>query len=251
MSQLSSSQQYQQWVRELREPHTRRSARQKLVAAGAVEPLLKCLDSHNESVVWAAVESLGELRATEAVGPLVKMLERGRLTLDVCEALRRITGRDFGVDVPAWQRWMQSSGEVKAPAFDFNHCIEQAGAYLGAEPSGSGKSYRFQLSLPSGREQKVALYLRPDEDNPGDDLVVIYSECGPANPKYYEAVLRKNLAIPAGAFAIRDLDGKPNFVMVDTMFAASITPSSLAKHVENVAHRADLVEKAIAKEDIR
>ncbi len=250
MNGSSASGDYEQWVRELGDPWSRRAARQRLVSARAVEPLLACLDSPNESVVWAAVESLGELRAQAAVEPLIGLLERGRLTIDVCEALKLITGQDFGADVPAWQRWRQKSGNTPAPAYNFEQCVGQAAAYLGAEPSGSGNSVRFKLSLPDGREQKVAVYLRAD-NNKGDDLLVIYSECGPAQSKYYEAVLRKNLAIPSGAFAIRDVDGQPNFVMVDTMLAASVTPSALAKHIENIASRADMVEKAIAKEDTR
>jgi len=250
MSGSTGSQDPEQWVRQLHEPWTRRAARQKLVAARAVGPLLECLDSTNESVVWAAVTSLGELRAQEAVGPLVKMLERGRLTLDVSDALKLITGQDFGADLKAWRQWLSKSGTAAAPALDIEHCVKQTGAYLGVEPGGSGNSYRFRLSLPDDREQKVAVFFRRKDDQ-GNELVVVYSECGPASPKYYEAVLRKNLTIPAGAFAVRDIDEKPNFVMVDTMLAATVTPSLLAKRIENIAARADMVEKVLAKDDTR
>jgi hypothetical protein len=256
MSASSSSQDQAQardraeWVRQLHEPWTRRAARQKLVAARAVEPLIECLGSTNESVVWAAVTSLGEMRAREAIGPLVGMLEQGRLTLDVSEALKLITGQDFGADLAAWRRWMDDSGAVAAPSLDVEQCVRQTAAYLGVEPSGSGDSYRFKLSLADGREQKVAVFFGRKDDQ-DDELVVIYSECGPAKPKYYEAVLRKNLTIPAGAFGLRDVDGQPNFVMVDTMLAAIVTPSLLAKRIENIAARADMVEKVLAKEDRR
>jgi hypothetical protein len=250
MGGSSSSQDHGEWIRQLHDPWSRRAARQKLVAARAVGPLLECLGSTNESVAWAAVTSLGELRAPEAVGPLLEMLEQGRLTLDVSDALKLITGQEFGADLKAWRQWLEKSGTVKAPSLDVEQCVKQTAAYLGVEPNGSGSSYRFKLSLPDGREQKVAVYFgrKDDQDN---ELVVIYSECGPANPKYYEAVLRKNLAIPAGAFAIRDVDGQPNFVMVDTMLAVIVTPSLLAKRIENIAARADMVEKVLAKEDTR
>ena len=61
------------------------------------------------------------------------------------------------------------------------------------------------------------------------ELVVIYSECGPADEKYYEPILRKNMTIPAGAFAIRDVEGQANFVNPGTMlfnagFDAELTP---------------------------
>jgi len=250
MSQPASAGQLRQWVEQLQEPATRRAARQRLVAARAAEPLLACLESTNESVVWAAVESLGEMRAVEAVGPLVDLLEKGCLVVDVCEALRRITGRDFGSDVARWRKWLQSSDQAARPQLDVAECVGRTAQLLGVEPGGSGDQRQFRLSLADGRSQTVTVYFRR-KGGSEDDLVVIYSECGPADLKLYEAVLRKNLAIPAGAFAIRDIDGKPNFVMVDTMLAESVTPSVLARKIENIASRADMVEKVLAEEDRR
>jgi len=240
---------YAELVRQLEEPWSRRAARKKLVAARAVGPLVKCLHSDNESVVWSAIQSLGELRAQDAVEPLIDLLEQGSLTLDVAQALTLITGEYFGADVKKWRQWLGKPAAKGPPKADVAECIRRTGEYLGVEPSGSGKSYRFKLSVAAGRTQKVAVYFGREDD--GDELVVIYSECGPARPKLYEAVLRKNLSIPTGAFAVRDIDGEPHFVMVDTMLAASVEPSTLAKHIENLATRADAVEKSLTKEDRR
>ena len=240
-------------VEELHSPRTRREARQKLVAARAVGALLKCLESSNESVAWAAVESLGELRAREAVEPLIGMIQRGRLLLDSCEALIQITGQDHGLDAKQWRAAvanMPSGGELDAAELDVGECVRRTAELLGAEPTGSGSTYQFRLSLPEGRYQKVAVFFKQN-DADGHKLVVVYSECGPAKAKHYEAVLRKNLTIPAGAFAIRDIDGKPNFVMVDTMLADLVTPRALAKRIENIAARSDGVEKSLSKEDLR
>jgi len=237
-------------VEQLYEPYTRRAARQRLVRSGAVAPLMECLDSTNESVVWAAVESLGELRAAEAVEPLVELLARGVLVASVCEALARITRQDFGADVPRWRQWIAANRNNVAPELNVEQCIGATGKHLGIEPAGSGATYQFKLALPGGREQKVAVFFGRQDDQ-GEPLVIVYSECGPAEAKYYEAILRKNLTIPAGAFAIRDIDGKPNFVLVDTMLAALATPSNLAKRIENIAARADAVEKTLTQEDRR
>jgi hypothetical protein len=234
-------------VEQLGDPQTRRAARQKLVTARAVDALLRCLDSQSEPVVWAAVQSLGELRAKEAVEPLLGLLDRGVLVFDVCEALGRITGSNYGMDA---KRWRQSLDTPPAKQLDVASCIAQTSDFLGVKPDGSDKSYRFQLPLAEGRSQRVGVYFgRKDEE--GRELVVIYSECGPANPKYYEAVLRKNLSIPAGAFAIRDIDGQANFVIVDAMMAASVTPSILAGKIESIASRADSTEKSLTNEDRR
>ena len=249
MADSSSTENFRDLVERLHHPQTRRAARQELLRARAVEPLLDCLQSPNESVVWAAVASLGELRASEAVEALLSLLERGVLVVDVTEALNSITGQDFGGNVSQWRRWLRKSGG-QSVGLDLGQCVAQTAEYLGVEPSRKNNSFRFKLALPEGRFQKVAVYFGR-EDPQGDELVMIYSECGPVNPKYFEAILRKNLSIPAGAFAIRDVDGEPNFVLVDTLLARSVTPSILAKKIENIAARADLVEKSLTKEDKR
>ena len=247
-SKSLDNQEISRLVEELHSPRTRRGARQKLIAARAVGALLECLESSNESVAWAAVESLGELRAREAVEPLIGMLQRGRLLLDSCEALIQITGQDHGLDAKQWRAAVANlpgSGEL-----DVAECVKRTAEFLGVEPTGSGTTYQFRLSLPEGRRQKVAVFF-DQKDSAGHKLVVVYSECGPAKAKHYEAVLRKNLTIPAGAFAIRDIDGAPNFVMVDTMVADLVTPRALARRIENIAARSDSVEKSISKEDLR
>lgn len=237
-------------IEQLYEPETRRRARRRLVRARAVEPLLECLNSTNESVVWSAIESLGELRAKEAVDPLVDLLARGRLVLDVCESLTQITGQDFGADVQAWKQWASSPEAGRSVGLDVADCVRRTAAYLGVEPSGSDTAFRFRLSLDEGRSQKVNVYFGREHPE-GGELVVIYSECGPASSSLHEKALRKNMSLAAGAFAIRDVDGQPQFVLVDTMLAAAVTPSVLAKKIESIASQADSVEKTLAKEDTR
>ncbi|HID74954.1 MAG TPA: HEAT repeat domain-containing protein [Planctomycetaceae bacterium] len=235
-------------VEELHEPETRRRARRKLVALKAVAPLLECLQSDNESVVWAAVESLGQLRAQEAVRPLVELLARGVLVLDVSEALARITGQNLGADVQRWKAWLAGPSEARARGVELQQCVRQAAQHLGAEALGSGD--RFDLTVPvgEGRRQRVQVYLGR-HDPQGEELVVIYSRCGPAQPRLYESALRKNMRLAAGAFAIRDIDGQPQFVMVDTMIAATATPTALARKIEQMAAQSDAAEQALVKED--
>ena len=123
MSDPDSSQ-FADLVQQLYEPRLRRAARQKLVAAKAVQPLLECLDSTNELVVWAAVESLQDLRAQEAVEPLIELLERGVLIIDVSEALTAITGQTFGTDVGKWRKW-HGDPTTKATGLDTADCIRR------------------------------------------------------------------------------------------------------------------------------
>ena len=250
VSHRANSQQIRQWIAELDEPQTRRGARYKLVAARAVDAFLECLDSTNESVVWAAIQSLGEMRAPEAIGPLVKLLDRDVLVLDVIESLARITGKDFGLDASAWKRWSQEDTCADSAEQVREELLRDALALVGGKLRGSGKTYEFAVSLEGGRKQKVIIrFGREDAD--GDELALVYSECGPADERHYEAVLRKNLKIPAGAFAIRDVKGTKTLVLVDTLLVRPLTPEQLAKSVSNIAARADLIEKGLTGEDRR
>jgi hypothetical protein len=200
--------------------------------------------------VWAAVESLGELHAAAAVEPLVGLVDRGGLAFDVCQALTRITGQDFGADKKKWREWLAGNPHFKSRRLDVADCIRRTAELLGVEPGGSGSNWHFKLGLPGGRTQKVAVLFGRQDDR-GDEIVLIYSECGPANPKHYETLLRKNLTLPGGAFAIREVNEKLILVVVETTLAETVAPGVLAKKIETIAARADGVEKQLVEEDTR
>lgn len=248
MSTPDTSDERRELIQQLYDHRTRRMARQRLVAAEAVDELLACLDARNESVVWAAVQSLGELRSEKAVPKLIELLERNVLVLDVAESLTEITGQDFGTDAARWRQWLGDPGHKFEPVPDPHECVRRAANYLGTETRKRRNVYELRLELPTGRTQRVLVFVgRADGD--GNPLVVVYSECGPADARHYESVLRKNLRIPAGAFAIRDVGGTPMLVLVNTLLCASLTPRHLAKCIENIAARADLVEQSLTRED--
>lgn len=211
----------------------------------AVDALLGCLGSHSESVRWAAVQSLADLRAKEAAEPLVEMLERGELTLDVVDALQQITGEEHGTDAKRWRHYLGNHAEGTKP--NLGECVKHASEYLGISPEAKGSSFRFTLQLPGGRRQKV--WVQPFDQDEDEDLILIYSECGPAESKHYEAVLRKNLSLPGPAFALRDIDGVPTLVIVHTLYGYAVSARQLAKSISAVAARADHVEKGLTKSD--
>lgn|GEM_PF-2493971 len=252
----SDQNQIAQWVEELKTPRMRRAARRNLVRVSAVDALLECLDSPNESVVWAAIESLQELKAKEAVEPLLALLGRGVLVSDTIDALVTITGQNFGFYVQKWIAWGKSTGQIKgdvgsgaAVTFDLSEMIEQTADLLGSEAEEIRGGYKFRVSLADNRSQSVTVQVYKTKSS--GRLLVIYSECGPADKKYYEALLRKNLTLPVGAFAIRDIDEKPTAVMVDTMLPESVLPGTLARKIEMLAKFADSAEEGLTGEDVR
>jgi len=131
---------------------------------------------------------------------------------------------------------------------DLAELVRGAGELLGAAPQGLGRSFTFRLSQPDGRGQLVRVHsTRTGEE----ELVVVYSECGSAQPKHFEAVLRKNAQLPVGAFGIRDVDGAAAFVLVETLPAERLSAPRLARTVERIAGRADTVEKSLTPADER
>jgi len=240
-----------QLIRQLGDHRTRRTARLRLVQLGAVDALLECLSARQEAVVWSAVQSLGELRAEAAVPRLIDLLESGRLPLDVSAALTDITGQDFGTDASRWRAWYGKPGAHPAvERLSLEACVRQAAELLGAELDGRGGRFELQLVVPGLRSQKVRIQSTPGGELDAE-LVLVYSECGPAIERHYEAVLRKNLTISAGAFAIRDVDGAATLVLVDRLPLATLTPRHLARSIESIAARADTVERSLTKTDER
>jgi HEAT repeat protein len=81
--------------------------------APLLEPALAALSDPDWQVRASAIAALVPLRDKRSVGPLIDCLlrEEGRLREDAVKALRRLTGRDFGLDGPAWKRFWDGMGE--------------------------------------------------------------------------------------------------------------------------------------------
>lgn len=71
-------------------------------------PVLRHLEHEDWQVRVAAIETLGEWKDKRAVEPLIDRLmnETGRLREDIAEALKSITGKDFGADPNKWRKWL-------------------------------------------------------------------------------------------------------------------------------------------------
>ncbi len=103
-----------------------------------------------------------------------------------------------------------------------------------------GPRYELTMTLPDGRRQK--LFVEPSEHPGAGRLLLIYSICCPAKTDYYEEALRLNSVVPHGSLAVRDLDGEPHFVMIDTYPRATVDAEEIRRSVLEVAIQADEVE---------
>ncbi len=110
-----------------------------------------------------------------------------------------------------------------------------------------GLNYTIRLTLPDGRGQTV--YLEPSHHRSTDRLLLIYSTCCPADAEFYEQVLRINAELSHGSIAVRDIDGQPFFVMVDTYPRATVDAEEIRRTVLELGYHADDLEKELDGND--
>jgi serine/threonine-protein kinase len=103
--------------------------------------------------------------------------------------------------------------------------------------------YRVELTLPDGRGQTV--FVEPSDHAAADRLLLIYSVCCDAQPAFYEQALRLNWEISHGGLAIREVEGRPMFVMMDTYPRATVDAEEIRRSLLEVAFRADAMEKLL------
>jgi serine/threonine-protein kinase len=103
----------------------------------------------------------------------------------------------------------------------------------------------LQASQPDGRRQRVFVELSDP-----DSLVSIYSTCCEAVADFDRTALERNGRMAHGSIAIRPIDGRPHFVVIDTYPRATVDAEELRRSVHEVARQADRVERELTGADI-
>lgn len=111
-----------------------------------------------------------------------------------------------------------------------------------------GEKYTVQLEFPNGRGQKV--FVETSGHAASERLLVIYSVCCPVDSGYFEAALRMNSGMLHGATAIRDIDGVPHFVTVDTYPRGTVNSEEIRRSVWEVGIHADDIERKLTGLDV-
>jgi eukaryotic-like serine/threonine-protein kinase len=120
------------------------------------------------------------------------------------------------------------------------------------EPSVSwqrhGNVYSVVRHLANNRQQTV--YIENSNHDVEDRLLLFYSICCPAQAEFFETGLRINSEMLHGCLAIRDINNKPHFVVLNTYPRATVDPEEIQQTVMEVARIADQVEEQLTGEDI-
>jgi len=262
-------------IRHLRNFRHRKEATRALIDAGdaAAEPLVGALKSErNEGAKWAMINTLGKIGNKAVVPALAEFLEEEGFREITHEALVRISGEDSGYACESWVNWFKDHVEAEKAAGSAEPHKAEAPPSSGGEPEiqqvtelpaeklvdlaltdanasieqKDAEDFYIDVSFANGRHQLVRVAFGK-RDSEGSEIVIIYTECCPAEPKLYERILRRNMKMSYGSIAVRDVNGVPYFVVFNTLLREGLSPLPLRKSIMSLAKRADKIEKALLK----
>lgn len=108
--------------------------------------------------------------------------------------------------------------------------------------------FRVHLQLRNYRSQTV--HIENSNHPAGERLLLIYSLCCEARPSFYEEALRLNAVMHHGGISIRDIDGRPYFVMIDTYPRATVSGEDIRRSAIDLGARADSIENRLTGRDV-
>ncbi|MFN9717598.1 MAG: serine/threonine protein kinase [Planctomycetota bacterium] len=108
----------------------------------------------------------------------------------------------------------------------------------------------FKVHLDLRGERGQTVYVENSEHSAGERLLMIYSICCEARSSFYEDALRLNAVMHHGGISIRDIGGKPYFVMVDTYPRATVSGEDIRRSCIELGTRADKVEQMLTGRDV-
>ena len=246
-------------VRQFRHFRTRKQAMDALVLLGdeAVPALIKALDQRAENVLWCIQKTLADIGTPAVTTQLIEALDDPARRDAAAVALKHVTGQAFGTDPARWTAWAAGGTEPAPQAPPPPSAAETATDRELIEAAVAGTAIQidereggFLLNVPVGgtrHQQVTATFAAKDFED--ETLVVIYTECGPAETRNFEWALRQNLRMSFGAIAIRDRDEQPVFVMVNTHTRSAVSPEDIRKSVLLLARKGDALEDALTKAD--
>ena len=123
--------------------------------------------------------------------------------------------------------------------------VAEGGGYQIAESGGT-----LQITIPTGSLRKQVVYVEfGKSDESGHGVVTFWSICGPAVDKHAMTLLRYNLKMLHGAFAVRDVNGQSVVVLQANQMADTLDPLEVSRALSAIAWQADKVEQKLVGRD--
>ena len=111
-----------------------------------------------------------------------------------------------------------------------------------------GDAVQLTLSTGTLRRQKVLVRFN-ESDADGNQIVSFTSTCGPLSPENATTLLKYNLQMVHGAFAIESTDSGEMIVMRANQLASTLDAMEATRVITAVAWQADRVEEKLMGTD--
>jgi len=123
--------------------------------------------------------------------------------------------------------------------------VAEGGGYQIAESGGI-----LQITVPIGTLRKQVVHVEfGKSDDSGHGVVTFWSICGPAVDKHAMTLLRYNMKMLHGAFAVRDVNGQSVVVLQANQMADTLDPLEVSRVLSAIAWQADKVEQKLVGSD--
>lgn len=111
------------------------------------------------------------------------------------------------------------------------------------------KGYCITIYLPDNRKQSVYI-IAGNKDFEGERIYRIYTICAPLSEDILETLLRKNMNLFYGTFAVNNISGTDYIVMVATQLVKTAQPEEIYKSIIELAVMGDELEYRLTGKDI-
>jgi serine/threonine-protein kinase len=109
--------------------------------------------------------------------------------------------------------------------------------------------FQVHLRLKDGRSQRVHVELAEGFE-PNQEVIRIFSVCGPMCPAYVEKALELNARLHYGAIGTERVGGQLCFVMANAFPRASCDPEEIRRSILAIGSFADEVERLLIGDDL-
>lgn len=195
-------------------------------------------ESIGDLVQWHSVHSPPDIRELNADLPEV-----------VAQLLQRCLAKNPEDRYPDATVLHQELRAVYGSLRTLHSLIEESLRDTAIEIAGTGNRYELVVPLKCGRKQRVIVQVC-DSAAIAEQVVRVYSICGPADEKHYRRALELNPHFPHGAIGLENIDGRSYFVMTNAFPRATCDPEELRHSILGIAQRADDVERCITGNDL-
>lgn len=120
---------------------------------------------------------------------------------------------------------------------------EQGGAIREAEG-------QWAVEFRVSDERRQTIFIDPErKDSTGQPVAVMYTLCGPAEPKVFGASLQANAQLSHAAFATIGEGEKRRLVLISRRRMSELTRSGVAETLEYLANKGDRAESQLQRQD--